>query len=68
MKAPNQVTAQVQPIVSNRCLHRVYIDLMDFRSHRDGDFCWILQIKDHFSLFAGYFLYKTKKANQLQQL
>jgi hypothetical protein len=30
-------------------MDRLYIDLMDFRSFMDGPFCWIAQLKDHFS-------------------
>jgi hypothetical protein len=30
-------------------MHRVQIDLMDFRSNMDGEMAWICQIKDHFS-------------------
>ena len=33
-------------------MDRVQIDLMDFRAKADGDFKWIIQIKDHFSRFV----------------
>jgi hypothetical protein len=39
------------PIISKGCLHRIIIDLMDFRSNMDGPCCWIIQIKDHFSRY-----------------
>jgi hypothetical protein len=38
-------------IISKGCLHRIVIDLMDFRSNMDGPCCWIIQIKDHFSRY-----------------
>lgn len=39
------------PIISKGCLHRIVIDLMDFRSNMDGPYYWIIQIKDHFSCY-----------------
>ena len=41
----------IQPIISKGCLHRIVIDLMDFRSNMDGPCCWIIQIKDHFARY-----------------
>ena len=36
-------------IISKGCLHRIIINLIDFRSNIDGLYYWIIQIKDHFS-------------------
>jgi hypothetical protein len=41
----------IQPIISKGCLHRIVINLMDFRSNIDGLYCWIIQIKDYFAKY-----------------
>ncbi|CAF0788615.1 unnamed protein product [Brachionus calyciflorus] len=38
----------VKPIRSNNFNERVQIDLIDFRTLPDGDYCWILNAQDHF--------------------
>jgi len=35
---------------------------MDFRGNPDGEYKWILQIKDHFSRFVWLFAMKDKES------
>jgi transposase InsO family protein len=46
--------------VSRRVLDRVYMDLMDFTSQPDGEYKWVLQLKDHFSRMIWLFPLKNK--------
>ena len=55
------------PIVSNRCLDRVQIDLMDFHTKPDGEYKWILQIKDHFSRYIWLHALKDKTATSVAE-
>lgn len=59
---PNTTEAIIQPIISERCNDRIQIDLMDFRSNKDGDYSWIIQIKDHFSQYVWLHPPKEKKS------
>jgi hypothetical protein len=52
--------ASREPVVSGRTLERVEIDLIDFRHEPDGEYKWILQIKDHFSKFTSFFPLKNQ--------
>lgn len=60
--ASNREPQTVTPIVSRRVLDRVYLDLMDFTSQPDGEYNWILQIKDHFSRMIWLFPLKDKSS------
>lgn len=51
-QAPNQRPAPIQPIVSQQVMERIQMDLIDMRQSPDGDYKWILHIKDHFSRFC----------------
>ena len=44
----NREPPSITPIISQRCLDRVYMDLMDFTSQPDGVYHWVLQLKDTF--------------------
>ncbi|KAH6665599.1 hypothetical protein B0J14DRAFT_568748 [Halenospora varia] len=48
-QAPNQEPATITPIISRRCLDRIYLDCLDFTSQPNGEYKWVLQVKDHFS-------------------
>ena len=50
--APNKTKKIIRPIISSRCLDRIQIDLMDFRSRTEGENRWVIQIKDHFSHYV----------------
>ncbi|KAM3066491.1 KRAB-A domain-containing protein 2 [Clarireedia jacksonii] len=39
----------IKPIISRQPGERLTLDLMDFRADADGEYCWIWQLKDHFS-------------------
>jgi hypothetical protein len=65
--AANKSAPGVTPIISKGPLHKTYIDLMDFRSQRDSDFAWILQVKDHFSKFIWLFPLKDKASSSIAQ-
>jgi hypothetical protein len=58
-------TAIPVPIVSSRCLNRVYIDLIDFRTTPDSSFYWLAQLKDYFSHFIWLILLPSKESSIL---
>lgn len=58
----NKTKPIIRPIVSEGCLDRVQIDLMDFHAKADGDAMWILQVKDHFSCFVWLYPLEDKTA------
>ena len=41
------------------------MDLMDFTSQPDGDFNWILQLKDHFSRMIWLFALPNKESSEV---
>jgi len=43
-------------------MDRLQIDLMDFRTTPDGEYTWILQIKDTFSRYIWLYGLKDKSA------
>ena len=61
----NREPLTVTPIISRRCLDRVYIDLMDFTSQPDKGYKWVLQIKDHFSRIIQLFPLKDKSSTKV---
>jgi len=63
--AANRAPSSVTPIISQRCLDRVYLDLMDFTSQPDGEYNWVLQIKDHFSRYVWLFALKDKGSEEV---
>jgi len=58
----------IKPIISKYCLERITIDLMDFRGNPDGEYKWILQIKDHFSRFVWLFAMKDKESATVEKI
>ena len=65
---PNATKPIIQPIVVNSCLERIQIDPMDMRLMKDGEFLWILQIKDHFSCYMWLHALKLKKAAPIAEI
>lgn len=49
LQAPQANSGYIKPIVSKAPLDRLVIDLMDFSTTPDGEYKWILQMKDHFT-------------------
>jgi transposase InsO family protein len=62
VQATNKGKPPIKPIKTRRCLDRIQIDLMDFRSQSDGEYKWILQIKDTFSRYIWLYALKDKSA------
>ena len=58
----NKTKPIIKPIVSEGCLDRVQIDLMDMRAHMDNESRYILQVKDHFSCFVWLYALEEKTA------
>ena len=46
-------------------MHRVQIDLMDMRSSQDGEYKWIMQIKDQFSRYIWLRPLKNKTSAEV---
>jgi hypothetical protein len=55
----------VKPIETRCCMDRIEIDLMDFRTLSDGEFNWILQIKDTFSRYIWLYALKDKSSEEV---
>ena len=55
--------APLEPIIASQVLERVQIDLVDMRSQRDGDMCWICHLKCHFSKFSVLYAMPNKRAS-----
>ena len=55
--------APLEPIIASQVLERVQMDLVDMRSQRDADMCWICHLKCHFSKFTVLYLMSNKKAS-----
>jgi hypothetical protein len=62
LKAANKTKAVVRPILTQQCSDQVQLDLIDFQSLADGQFKWILQIKDTFSRYIWLYPLEEKTA------
>src|SRR5277367_81347 len=60
-----QGKAVVKPIVTRCCMDRIEFDLMDFQALSDGEFTWILQIKDTFSRHIWLYALKDKSSKEV---
>lgn len=49
---PGRRPAPIEAIVTERVMERVQVDMIDMRREPDGEYAWILHIKDHFSRFC----------------
>jgi hypothetical protein len=56
------VQAPLIAIVSSQCLNLVQIDFIDYSTTPDGNYNWVVQIKDHFSCFIWLEALKDKTA------
>jgi transposase InsO family protein len=54
----------VKPIVSEAAGQRLVVDLMDFRAAPDGEYCWVWQLKCHFSKYVWIKALKAKTAEE----
>jgi len=61
-----QGTAVVKPIKTRCCMDRIEIDLIDFQTLSDGEYTWILQIKDTFSRFVWFYALKDKSSKEVR--
>jgi hypothetical protein len=61
-----QGKAVVKPIETRCCMDRIEFDLMDFRSLSDGEYSWILQIKDTFSRHVWLYALKNKSSEEVR--
>ena len=61
----NTTHALLQPIVIRKILARVQTDLIDMRTKFNGEYVWILHLKDHFSKFSMLYALKSKKTSEI---
>ena len=61
----NNSQAPLQPVQSTCILDRVQIDLVDMRATPDGNYKWILHLKDHFSKFTTLYPLADKTAESV---
>ena len=64
----NHSRAPPEPIILNHRMQRIQIDLVDMRHEPDGQYKWILHIKDHFSKWSPLFPLKSKSAEEVAGL
>ena len=62
-KSANKSCPPLQPIQSNCILERVQIDLVDMSNDPDGQYHWILHLKDHFSKFTTLYPLMNKSSD-----
>ena len=65
LKGSAKNPAPVTPIVASRCMNRVQIDLMDFRTTPDSDYNWVCQMKDQFSRYITLDELEDKEASSV---
>lgn len=65
LERQNRSRAPLEPITVDRILECVQIDLVDFRHEPDGQYKWILHIKDHFSKFTSLYPLKSKTSEEV---
>ncbi|PQE07320.1 Ribonuclease H-like domain protein [Rutstroemia sp. NJR-2017a WRK4] len=63
-EATQKEKAKVRPILSQAPRERIVLDLIDFRTTPDGDYCWIWQLKYHYSRHIWIQLLKSKSSAQ----
>ena len=65
LNRPTNTKASIQPIIAERVLERIQIDLIDFRHTPDGQYKWVCHIKDHFSKFTILYALKSKRVSEV---
>ena len=65
LERQNRSRAPLEPIIVDRILERVQIDLVDFRHEPNGQYKWILHIKDHFSKFTSLYPLRSKTTDEV---
>ena len=65
LERQNWSRAPLEPIISDHTLQRVQIDLVDILHEPDGQYKWVLHIKDHFSKWTSLFALKSKTAAEV---
>ncbi len=61
----NTMRALLQLIVVREILARVHADLIHIRTKLNGQYIWILHLKDHFSKFRMLYDLTSKKASKI---
>ena len=64
----NRSRAPLEPIISDHTMQRIQVDLVNMRHEPDGQYKWILHIKDHFSKWSSLFPLKSKSAEEVAGL
>lgn len=61
----NTTRALLQPIVVRDILARLQADLIDMRTNPEGEYVWILHLKDHFSKSSMLYTLTSKIASEI---
>ena len=56
-----------RPMIALGFLTRVQMDLIDFSSRPDGDYRYILHVRDHFSKYSWAFPLTSKRASEVAE-
>ena len=65
IRQPTRNPPAGRPIINLEFLQRLKIDLIDFRSRPDGEFCWILHARDQCTKFSWTYALKSKTAAEV---
>ena len=64
-QANNREPETITPIISKRCLDRIYIDLIDFTTQPEEGHEYILQVKDYFSRMIWLYTIQEKSSTEV---
>jgi Integrase zinc binding domain len=67
LNKPNK-DSPIKPIEVFNIMERVQVDLVDMSANPDGNYKWILQMKDHFSKYSVLYPLATKHAEPVATL
>jgi hypothetical protein len=65
LKTKQMGQPRLKPIISDKVLQRVQLDLVDMRANPDGEFHWIGHMVDHNSQFHMIWPQKTKESTYI---
>jgi hypothetical protein len=63
--ARNNNPPSITPIVSHQNIDRLVIDLINMRASRDGNYAWVLQMKDPFSQYIWLYPLRDKSSAEV---
>lgn len=65
LNCQNFTSASLQPILVKEVMAQVQADLIDMRTKSDGEYVWILYLKDHLLKFSILYILKSKRLSKI---